>query len=452
MALGVQPGNTVALLEKARSLRELNRLEEAIENYGRVLRQQPDSIEALIDSSTCHRKAMRFAESDAVLEIALACCADPEAMADRRRPLPRPRDRLLAEAHASRGVILLGLRRFAESRVDLQRAIDLDPDLVDARWNLVCELLGSGDYAEGWRHYEARRLQKKTNWTRLDGPEWTGGKPVNGKRVFVYAEQAMGDALQCVRFAGMLAERGADISLGIHRPLTALFKSLNFDADLVPYGEHTGAHDFHVPLMSLPLALGVREERLAANVPYLRAEPERVARWRARLPSDGLKIGLVWQGSADDHRSIPLVAYAPLGRVAGVTFVSLHRLEESAQLASAPQELRIMSFGAELDADGAYLDTAAIMESLDLIITCDSSLGHLGGALGRPVWGLLSEPADWRFMLDREDSPWYPGHRLIRQTAPGQWAEVLERAAALLARVAAGDRRLLAFAPASAGR
>ncbi len=378
-ALEKDPNNHEALFARALCLREIARFGDALESYDGALRGKADWVEALIGSSVCLRRLKRLADSDARLKRALAICDDVEAYADKLSRPPHLRGKSLAQAHCQRGLILLNLRRYVEALDDLQRALSLAPEQPEAAWNLGWIHLILGNFAQGWSLYEARRRQKNTKWVDLDGPEWSPGDAYEGKRIFVYAEQAMGDTLQFARFAGMLAERGVKVSLGIHRPLAALFRSLTFQPEIVLHGEHTGAYDFHVPLMSLPHLLGVKEDELARNVPYLRAEEARAAYWRERLPKDGLKIGLVWQGSADDHRSIPLTAFAPLGRIPGVTYVSLQRIEESAQLAHAPDGLNIVSFRAARPLRHRSFPTAAIVSaaqpSAPASVTTGSSTG-----------------------------------------------------------------------------
>ena len=213
----------------------------------------------------------------------------------------------------------------------------------------------------------------------------------------------------------------------------------------IPRGRPLPCYDAHLPLMSLPHILGIDTATLRQQVPYLFAEPSRVGEWAGRLPGGALRVGIAWQGNpkakADKGRSIPLRMFSPLCRIPGLTLISLQKGAGVAQLADLPPGMKVETLGAEFDAGGAaaFLDTAAVMTRLDLVICSDSSIAHLAGALGRPVWIALKYLPDWRWMTDSEDTPWYPTARLFRQTRRDDWQEVFERITAELARVAAGS-------------
>lgn len=437
-ALALQPDNCDALILRAAALQELERKEEAIACFEAALIHEPNRVDALMALGACLRLSERFAEGDLCFEKALALSASPEAAVQPRHRSPELRQRALADAWCRLATVQMNLQRWSESIESFRRALSLRPDFPEARWNLACALLILGDFEEGWKFYEHRRTQRRMNWTRLDGPEWDGRAPIEGKRVFLYAEQALGDTLQFARFAGLLAQRGAIVTLGVHKPLASLLRTLPHQPRIVVEGEHSGAYDYHAPLMSLPMLLDLKASDLAGGIPYLFAEDKRILRWRERLPAEGLKVGLSWQGSAKGNRSIPLAAFEPLAHVDGVRFISLHREAESGQIAGAPEGLNVLSLGSDLDAGpNAFLDTAAVIMNLDLVITCDTSIGHLAGALGQPVWRLLKNPPDWRWMLERQDTPWYPQHRLLRQSTPGRWDDVMDAAAATLRQIIA---------------
>ncbi|HET7883500.1 MAG TPA: glycosyltransferase family 9 protein, partial [Acetobacteraceae bacterium] len=252
-----------------------------------------------------------------------------------------------------------------------------------------------------------------------------------GRTLLVRAEQGLGDAIQFCRFAPLV--QGGSVALEVHRPLGRLLASMTGVVPLVRMGDQLPAFDLYVPLLDLPRLLGSS----GAPVPYLSAEPDRVAMWRGRVGHDGLRIGVAWQGnpaSAAEHgRSYPVAELRALAGVPGIRLISLQRHHGLEQLAALPHGLRIETLGDDLDAGSdAFIDTAAVMQCLDLVITSDTSVAHLAGALGRPVWVALQHVPDWRWLLDREDCPWYPTMRLFRQSRRGDWAGVFSRMAALL--------------------
>jgi hypothetical protein len=260
---------------------------------------------------------------------------------------------------------------------------------------------------------------------------------VDRARVLLYAEQGLGDTIQFARFAQRLASAGAEVTLEAPPPLTALLESLTGVA-VIARGDPLPPYDFHLPLMSLPRLMGIAPDDLDAEIPYLVADRARAIDWSRRMGVEGFKVGVAWQGNPvgeiDQGRSIPLVAFAGLARMAGVRLISLQKGFGAEQLEGAPDGMAVETLGAGFDAGSqAFIDTAAVMAGLDLVITSDTSIAHLAGALGRPVWVALKDVPDWRWALDREDTPWYPTARLFRQTTRGDWADVFNRIGRALA-------------------
>jgi hypothetical protein len=325
-----------------------------------------------------------------------------------------------------------------EAITSLRRAVELRGEFPEAAWNLGYLLLLQGNFVEGWLHYESRRIQKGTTWIRLKGPEWRG-EPLEGKRLLLYAEQGFGDALQFVRFVRVAARMGAKVMVGVHPPLAGLFSMMDEKPMIVRHGEPTPDFDYHAPIMSMPFILGLDEKQIPGqipgDVPYLRADAARISAWKARLPRSTFRVGIAWQGSkADPKRWVPLNAFAPLSRVPGVTLISLQKTDGLDQLAGRPAGMTVETLGPDFDAGpDAFLDTAAVMINLDLIVSIDTGIAHLAGALGRPVWIALKYYPDWRWLLDRTDSPWYPTARLFRQRQKGEWKAVMEEIADELA-------------------
>jgi hypothetical protein len=278
-------------------------------------------------------------------------------------------------------------------------------------------------------------------------PPWDGS-PLDGRTILVHAEQGLGDTMQFLRYVPLVRRRGGRVILVCQPPLMRLLSRVPGIERLVAWGEPLPEYDVQVPLMSLPGLFGTTLETVPAEVPYLDAEPALVEAWRHRLGSyAGFQVGIVWQGNPrfrfDRLRSIPLAQFAPLARVPGVHLLSLQKGPGRDQLAALPGSFPVTDLGHQLDeTTGAFLDTAAVMKNLDLVITSDTVAAHLAGALGVPVWVALHDVPDWRWLLDREDSPWYPTMRLFRQTRPGQWEEVFERIAAALHRRLAAPAEL----------
>ena len=308
----------------------------------------------------------------------------------------------------------------------LHRAGALDPNDVGLNNNLATWHLVQGDYLRGFALYEWRWRRPEAGAPRSGLPEWSG-EPVAGRRLLLYAEQGLGDVLQMARYAPLLSGLGASVTIECQAPLLRLLAGLPGAPRLVRAGERVDA-DLQAPLMSLPRLFRTTIETIPGDVPYLFAETELISSTAALFTAPGRRVGLVWQGNPrqvdEPHRSIPLALLAPLVALPGATFYGLQRDHGRDQLDTFSGRDRLVDLGPELD---DLATTAAILSHLDLVITTCTAVAHLAGALGRPVWILLKRGADWRWLLDRPDSPWYPTARLIRQRQPGDWREVAER-------------------------
>lgn len=326
-----------------------------------------------------------------------------------------------------RANILLHLGRREESLKNYDAAIAADPDYHEARYHRGSTLFLTGRTQEGWADFEHRWLVAECGFDRpeLEAAEWTG-EPLNGRSIVVYSEQGLGDTIQFARFLPALTELGAKLTFLCHPNLIRLFKPLAAYFEIVPLVGGGRRFDFQCALMSLPYRLKTTD--LRAEAPYLAAEPALVAQWRDRIGAHGFKIGLCWQGNPkgkiDYGRSIPLASYRALASVANVRLISLQRTHGLEQLERLPAGMTVETLGAFDDGPDAFVDTAAIMQCLDLIITSDTAVPHLAGALGRPAWVALKHIPDWRWMLERSDSPWYRSLRLFRQPVPGDWNSV----------------------------
>jgi tetratricopeptide (TPR) repeat protein len=340
-----------------------------------------------------------------------------------------------ALAHSNLGVALEAMGDTPAAFAAYDAAILADHNHPSAHWNKALALLRNGRFAEGWRLYEWRWLAgQATPYRQFRGrPLWLGGRNLAGRSILLHAEQGLGDTIQFARYAPLLAAQGAHVVLEVFQPLVALCKDLPGVARVIGAGEALPATEFHCPLMSLPLALGTTMETIPAEVPYL-AEPEdRRAPWTARLGErPRRRIAFAWKGSpkheADRLRSVPLEVFAALFSKAA-EFVCLQRdisQAEAAILASYPA---IRHFGAAL-AD--FSDTAAVLANCDLVISVDTALAHLAGAMAKPTWLLLPRRAEWRWLKQGETSAWYPTMRLFRAEKEADWPTVISNVAAAL--------------------
>ena len=337
----------------------------------------------------------------------------PEAERRARAALAlRPAD---AEAHQFLAAALAGLDRFDEAAASYRRALEIKPDYVEAHVNYAQLCLMRGDYAEGWKHYAWRRKGR-------DPAEWTGAEDVRGRSILLQYEQGLGDTIHFCRYAPLLAARGATVYLQVPAVLAPLLRDLG---EIVPEGAPPPRTDFRCPLLSLPAAFGTTLADIPAAIPYVRADP---GDWRARLGGDAAKlVGLCWRGNphypGDRHRSMQFATIEPLLSAPGVRFVSLQK-----ELRAEERHPRLLHPGLD------FAGTAGLVAALDLVISVDTVWAHWAGAAGKPLWLMLSRIPHWCWMMEREDSPWYPSARLFRQQAQGDWAPVIERIARELGR------------------
>jgi Flp pilus assembly protein TadD, contains TPR repeats len=447
----LSPPEVQAALRRAAAHFAANRLDDAHRIAIELWRGAPHDfhVQHLVGAIAARRG--RWEECVAASTAALALHPDhPEALANRGAALRMlgqfeaalaDYDRAIAvaprspEAHNNRGVALAALNRHGEAIEAYRRALQLNPEYARARFNMAISELVTGDFAHGWRDHEAR-------WTGSEmhrGPRalpwrtWDGREELEEKRLLLYAEQGLGDTLQFARYATLAADRGARVILEVHPPLARLLGQIEGVETVVPLGQPLPDFDLHCALMSLPLAFRTTLQDIPANIPYIRAPEDAAARWRDRLrDTPSPRIGLAWSGSAtlrnDANRSIALERLAPLAAT-GATLVAVQTdIREPDRAALA--RLGIRTFNEEIRDFG---DTAALVDALDLVITVDTAAAHLAGAMGKPVWILLPFSPDWRWLLDRDDSPWYPTARLFRQPRIGDWDTVVANVAAALA-------------------
>jgi tetratricopeptide (TPR) repeat protein len=351
------------------------------------------------------------------------------------------------DAFATLGNALKDQGKPEKAVVALRRALRLSGNDPTIEWNLALALLTAGNYAEGWPALESRwRARGFPTAPRVfEAPQWRGENPA-GRALLLYEEQGRGDAIQFIRYAFPAAARGARLTVQVSPDLVPLFRrSLEGTATVISTADPVPAVDYVCPLMSLPLAFNTTVESVPAAVPYLRADPADAARWKARLAGEGLKVGLVWGGNpdfADDRRRSPgLGPLTPLLTVAGVRWFGLQTGTPRRDLEKPPAGVDLTDLGPEI----RHFSDAAIIDNLDLVISSCTAALHLAAAMGRPTWGLLAHGADWRWMTDRDDSPWYPTLRLFRQPRAGDWGAVAQAAAQALEQLV--DKRTKGAAP-----
>lgn len=383
-------------------------------NYRHALQLKPDFVEAWVDLGNLMQTMERYEESESCYRQALTYSPGN------------------ADAYFNQGVSYQRRGRLIEALTSFDLAIEGRPDFVDAHWYKSFICLQKGDYARGWDEYEWRLRQTKNASRPFHQPTWDGSA-LAGRTILVHDEQGYGDTFQFVRYLPMLEAYGGEVIFECHKNLSPVlwncggFKKLveRTAADVVPELQF----DVQIHLMSVPRVLKTRLDTVPNQVPYIYADPVLVERWRERISHDpGFKIGIAWAGSSnhtnEHNRSCKLSEFSSLASLPGVSLYSLQKGPGAEQADEPPPGMKLIRVDKELDQSARFVDTAALMANLDLVISIDTSIVHLAGALGRPVWTLLCANPDWRWLQDRNDTPWYPTMRLFRQTEPGDWQAV----------------------------
>lgn len=415
-ALAIEPNAVYSINNLGLVLASLNKFEEAAACFRQVLAQTPDAPSALNNLGDMLGILGHHDE-------ALACCQHAVKLAPQS-----------VETHTTLGMEYFRIGRFAEARRAFDNALALDPEDSQTRTYYAGLVLLLGDLEDGWRQYEYRG--RETEYKLTQGPEWDGG-PIEGKTILVQTEQGLGDNIQFVRYLALLHERGAKVLFQCRPEMHRLLSCLK-NVTLISRGEPLPPFDVRCRLMSLPYLFRTRAQSIPATHHYLTAEPAKMEYWRQRLPQDGtLKVGVVWAGnpkhSNDQRRSMIFSYLLPILQVPNVTLVSLQKGPSAVQSQNRPAATRWMDWTAELT---DLTDTAALIANLDLVISVDTAMAHLSAALGRPVWTMLPFVPEFRWLLDRPDTPWYPTMRLFRQQKLDDWADTTEQVAMELKRLA----------------
>ncbi len=409
-AIAVRPDFAEVYLKRGNTLKQLGRLDEAVTSFTAAIAYQPGFGELYNNLGTALYALRRYDEAASNFDAAI-----------RLKPA--------AETWYNRGLALKALTRFDEAITSFKRAVEIRPNYADAILNQCFVELLTANFPDGWKHFEWRvRRELAGNIPRL-----TSLQQAAGKTVLVHWEQGLGDTIQFCRYAGMLKEQGARVLFAPQPNLKMLLESFDGGIELVD-DRNPPAFDLHIPLLSLPGLFGTVLETIPARRSYLSADPARVAHWKEKIGTGGFKVGICWKGSAvhveNVSRSFPAEFFQQMSGIAHVRLISLLKSEET--IPSGIEALEGLDTGTD-----AFADTAAVMMNLDLVITADTSIAHLAGALGVPTWVALRHVPDWRWLMERADSPWYPSMRLFRQESDADWKSVIRQMETALAALAA---------------
>lgn len=432
-------------------LESLGKLDEAIEAYHQAVKLAPDFAEAfhnmaiVLQSQERYdaavekcKKAISINPDYAQVYNTIGYCLDmqgkdTDALENYNKAVQLAPD--YAEAYNHLGTIHSAHGRYDKAIENYKRAIQIDSNYAEAHWNLAPSLLITGNLAQGWEEYKWRLhfdLEMLTYPHHYEKPHWDGSSFV-GKRLLVHYEQGLGDTINFVRYVSMVKSRGGTVILEVRKPLCSLLRGLGGVDELIEasfYNKPTVDFDLHVSIMDLPQIFGTTLETIPAEIPYICTDPAKVAYWRDKLSSVDFKVGIVWSGSPmyerNHLRSCKLADFAPLSMIDGVKLYALQKGESAGQIEELAGQISVVNLGEQFE---DFTDTAAAIENLDLIISIDTSVPHLAGAMGKPVWLLLCSAHEWRWLLDRQDSPWYPTMRIFRQTKPQRWDIVFQSVA-----------------------
>ena len=442
-ALQLNPNYSYAYYNLGNTLKEKGKLDEAItcyqtaiqfnptlpdvyNNLGLVLQEKGKLDEAI----TCYQKALQVNPdyTDAYYNLGNACNDSgqiDEAIIYYKKALKLNPNYI--DAYNNLGITLQEKGHIHEAITYYQRALQFNPNDADAHWNMSLAFLLSGNFKQGWKEYEWRFKVKEFFQRTFPQRSWDGAD-IAGSTILLYAEQGLGDTIQFIRYAPLVAQRGAKVVVECQKELTSLLQNVEGIYKVISQGEPLPEFDVHYPLLSLPLLFNTTLESIPATIPYININPVLVQKWREKVKIDNskLKIGLVWAGRQRNKkercRSCSLDTFSPFAQIDDITFYSLQKGEAAKQSKNPPKGMKLIDYTEEIH---DFSDTAAFIENFDLIISIDTVVAHLAGALGKPVWTLIPFSPDWRWMLNREDSPWYPTMRIFRQQAIGEWESVI---------------------------
>jgi tetratricopeptide (TPR) repeat protein len=441
-AIELDPDLLQAYMHLGNTFREKGRFDDAVRYYQKALQICPDLPDAYSNigitllkakqpdkAVVFCQKAVELAPHDVNMYYNLGIALQENGQLDEAVTCYQKASQLApcdAEIYNNLAFALQENRRPYEAIPYYQKALSLRPDYATAHWNFSLALLLTGNFREGWKEYEWRWGTKYLLSSKRDfgQPLWTGSD-IKGLTILLHAEQGLGDTFQFIRYAPLVAGRGAKVIFECYGHMASLMRSVGGIHQVVVRGEELPAFDVHCPLLSLPLAFDTTLETIPATIPYISADPSLTGKWKDRFKNDEskLKIGIVWAGNPgfkqNRYRNIPLHFFIPVAGIPGVTLYSLQKGEEAE---NPPVGMVLLDYTSEID---DFSDTASFIENLDLVISVDTAVAHLAGAMGKPVWTLLPFSPEWRWLMDREDSPWYPTMKLFRQPSHGNWEAVI---------------------------
>jgi Tfp pilus assembly protein PilF len=422
-ALELEPNNFDALLYSAHLYTDLRDYTKATILFIKALQLQPHNTQCQLDYANTLNMMNRTEEA-----LNLYC--------ELYKELPRSPSIIYNIAYT-----LKKLGRIQEALDYYYRVLELDPNHAECHFGLGVAYLSIEDFERGWKEYEWRWNRSTLTPRTFEQPRWDGSD-IAGKTILLYAEQGLGDTLQFIRYAKLLKDKGATVYFATQNQLVDLLSLCPYLDKVVPLYGSVPHFDTHAPLMSVPFIMGTRVETIPHEIPYLYARTDLVEEWAQKLSLDhsSFKIGICWQGNPNYStpflrntvaaKSMKVTEFEPIAKIHGVSLYSLQKTSGEEQLKNLPEGFIVHDFGPDFDImHGRFMDTAAVMKNLDLVITVDTSVVHLAGGLGVPTWMLLPEPADWRWMMRQSDTPWYPHLRMFRQPRPDDWKSVIERVA-----------------------
>lgn len=412
-AIELQPTFVPAHYNLGTALKDQGKLEEAAVSFRKALELKPDFVEAHVNLGFTFQMRGDLGEAIACYRRAVACAPD------------------FAQAHYNLGIACRDAGLHQEALTHLRRASELRPENAQFHLDAALLMLRMGDFEHGWSEYEYRWRTGEFPALQFTQPQWEG-EELAGKTILLRAEQGFGDTIQFIRYASVIKRLGPTVIVQCQRRLMQLVASAQGIDQLISVEDQPPGFDYYSPLLSVPRVLKTGEQTFPKEVPYLFADPGLVLYWREKLRDfTGFRIGIQWRGRPGQgmwtKRDISLDCFAAVANIPGTHLIGLQKATTPDERAKALESLDVTDPGESIDeAHGGFMDTAAVMKNLDLVITSDTAVAHLAGALGVPVWVALPYVPDWRWLLDRSDSPWYPTMRLFRQKKFGDWAGAFE--------------------------
>ena len=413
-AIVLKPNQAGLHCNKGNALFSLNYFKKAIESYNKAILLKPKLTDAYFNKGNALEKINNLKEAVKNYDRAIKLNSN------------------LVGAYINKGNALKNLKKIDSAIDNYKKAILIRSDLKSINWNLSIVYLLDGQLEKGWQYYEYRWLKtdftsKKKNFKQ---PLWLGNFSIKNKKILIHSEQGLGDTIQFCRYIELLSNLGANIIFEVEKPLIKLMTSLKVNFKIVSKNDKLPEFDCHCPLLSLPLAFKTNINNIPSATPYLYANFEAVKYWGNKINKKKYNIGICWNGSSfsnDEERSILLKEFSNISNLKNINLFSLQKNDGLDQITKNLTKMNIQNFSENLDKKGAFLDSAAIIKNLNLVITIDTSIAHLAGALDCNVWVILKYIPDWRWMLDRNDSPWYKKMKLFRQSKSNDWSEPIKK-------------------------